>query len=205
MHHMGLFSKVATKFRRTTRACRDDRASANLVKQKFTVTGPNNVWVSDMTYVRTMEGWLYLTSSKDLWSHPVIGYAITDHLRAGAVVEALQMALRHRPSAPGLIFHSDRGRQYASKLVCSMLSNHGIRQRMSSTGNCYDNAPAESFFATFKKGHLFWQPFLTKAQARRMIVAYVEVFYNCVRRHSSLGYKSPVAYELSRQVGTTLA
>ena len=199
MRQMGLFSKVVKKFRRTTRACRDDLASPNLVQQEFTVAGPNTVWVSDMTYVWTMEGWLYLTSIKDLWSRRVIGYAITDHLRATAVVEALQMALDHRPIGPELIFHSDRGKQYASQAVRSMLSQYGIRQSMSSTGNCYDNAPAESFFATFKKGHLFWSAeggFQTTEQARRLIVEYLEVFYNCVRRHSWLGYKSPVAYEL---------
>jgi transposase InsO family protein len=117
-------------------------------------------------------------------------------------VEALEMALRHRQIDPGLIFHSDRGTQYASQVVRSILTSNGIRQSMSSTGNCYDNAPAESFFATFKKGHLFWQPFLTKEQARRSILEYLDVFYNCVRRHSSLGYKSPVAYELQH---TTLA
>ena len=187
MRQMGLFSKVVKKFRRTTRACRDDLASPNLVQQEFTVAGPNTVWVSDMTYVWTMEGWLYLTSIKDLWSRRVIGYAITDHLRATAVVEALQMALDHRPIGPELIFHSDRGKQYASQAVRSMLSQYGIRQSMSSTGNCYDNAPAESFFATFKKGHLFWSAeggFQTTEQARRLIVEYLEVFYNCVRRHS---------------------
>lgn len=198
MRQMGLVSKVVKKFKRTTRPCNDDLASANLVKQEFTVTGPNKVWVSDITYIWTLEGWLYLTSIKDLWSRRVIGYAITDHLRAEAVVAALQMALDHRQIGPELIFHSDRGKQYASQAVRSILATYGIRQSMSSTGNCYDNAPAESFFATFKKGHLFWQPFQSKEQARRMIVEYLEVFYNCVRRHSSLGYKSPVAYELQQ-------
>jgi|GEM_PF-418783 len=108
------------------------------------------------------------------------------------------MALDHRPITRELIFHSDRDKQYASELVRSMLTRYSIRQSMSSAGNCYDNAPAESFFATFKKGYLFWQLFQTKEQARRMIVEYLEVFYNCVRRHSSLGYKSPVAYELQQ-------
>jgi transposase InsO family protein len=196
MRSMGLSSKVTKTFKRTTKPCRDELASPNLVNQEFSVTGPNKVWVSDITYVWTFEGWLYLTTVKDLWSRRVIGYAITEHLRAEAVATALEMALDHRPITPELIFHSDRGKQYASQVVRSILTKNGIRQSMSSTGNCYDNAPAESFFATFKKGYLFWQPFQTKEQARRMIVEYLEVFYNCVRRHSSLGYKSPVAYEL---------
>jgi putative transposase len=196
MRQMGLFSKVTKKFKRTTKPCRDDLASPNLVNQEFTVTGPNTVWVSDITYVWTLEGWLYLTTVKDLWSRRVIGHAITDHLRAEAVASALTMALEHRQIDRELIFHSDRGKQYASQVVRSILTKAGIRQSMSSTGNCYDNAPAESFFATFKKGHLFWQPFLTKEQARRCILEYLDVFYNRVRRHSSLGYKSPVAYEL---------
>jgi transposase InsO family protein len=151
-------------------------ASLNLVNQEFTVTGPNKVWVSDMTYVWTLEGWLYLTTVKDLWSRRVIAYAITDHLRAEAVVEALEMALRHRQIDPGLIFHSDRGTQYASQVVRSILTSNGIRQSMSSTGNCYDNAPAESFFASFKKGHPFWQPSHSKEEARRRIIEYLEIF-----------------------------
>ena len=196
MRQMGLFSMVTKKFKRTTKPCRDDLASPNLLNQEFTVSGADKVWVSDITYVWTQEGWLYLTTVKDFWSRRVIGHAITYHLRAEAVATALQMALDHRQIDRELIFHSDRGKQYASQLVRSILHRYGIRQSMSSTGNCYDNAPAESFFATFKKGHLFWQPFLTKEQARRCIEEYLEVFYNRVRRHSSLGYKSPVAYEL---------
>lgn len=196
MRQMGLFSEVTKRFKHTTRRCQDDLASPNLLQQNFTAPGPNRVWVSDITYIWTQEGWLYLTAVKDLWSRRIIGYAITDHLRAEAVAEALQMALGHRTIEPGLIFHSDRGKQYASAAVRTILKARSIVQSMSGTGNCYDNAPAESFFATLKKGHLFWQAFETKEEARRKIEEYLSVFYNCVRRHSSLGYKSPVAYEL---------
>lgn len=196
MREMGLYSKVVKKFKRTTRACKDVQASPNLLRQNFETDGPNKVWTSDITFVETPDGWLYLTTIRDLWSRRIVGYAITDHLRAECVLEALTMALRRRTVQPGLIFHSDRGKQYADHRVRELLKTHGILQSMSSTGNCYDNAPSESFFATFKKGHLFWQPFQSKEEARRRITEYLEVFYNCVRRHSSLGYKSPVAFEL---------
>ena len=197
MRQMGLFSKVVKKFKRTTKRCGDHLASPNLLKQNFASEGPNRVWVSDITFVWTVEGWLYLTTVKDLWSRRITGYAITDHLKAEAVLEALRMAFGYRKVQAGMIFHSDRGKQYVDKRVRELLGTYDIRQSMSSTGNCYDNVPAESFFATFKKGHLFWgSPFQTREEARRRITEYLDVFYNCVRRHSSLGYKSPVAFEL---------
>jgi transposase InsO family protein len=201
MRQMGLFSKVVKKFKRTTRGCTNHQASPNLLKQNFQTDGPNRVWLSDITFLWTFEGWLYLTMIKDLWSRRVLGYTITGHMRAEAVLHALQMALSHRNVQPGLIFHSDRGKQYVDHRVRKVLAERGIVQSMSSTGNCYDNAPAESFFATMKKGHLFWGgPFRTKEQARRRITEYLDVFYNCVRRHSSLGYKSPVAFELHNTI-----
>lgn len=198
MRQMGLYSKVVKRFKRTTKACKNHQASPNLLRQNFTTSGPNRVWLSDITYVWTPEGWLYVTTVEDMWSRRMLGYAITDHLRAEAVIEALERALGHRAVEPGLIFHSDRGKQYIDADLRKIFAKRGIVQSMSSTGNCYDNAMAESFFATFKKGHLFWGPFQTKEEARRRIVEYLEVFYNCVRRHSSLGYKSPVAYELQQ-------
>jgi transposase InsO family protein len=195
MRENGLFSKIGRRFKRTTRRCKDVDASPNLLQQKFTTTGPNRVWLSDITYIWTAEGWLYLTTVEDMWSRRIVGHALTDHLRATAVVDALGMALGRREVIPGLIFHSDRGKQYAHHRVRLILAANGMRQSMSSTGNCYDNAMAESFFATFKKGHVFWESFQTKEEARRRIFEYLEVFYNRVRRHSSLGYKSPVAFE----------
>jgi putative transposase len=196
MRETGLRSKVGRRFKRTTCRCKDADASPNLLKQDFTTSGPNRVWLSDITYIWTAEGWLYLTTVEDMWSRRVVGYAITDHLRATAVIDALTMALDRRDILPGLIFHSDRGKQYADHRVRLILAAHRMRQSMSGTGNCYDNAMAESFFATFKKGHVFWERFQTKADARGRIFEYLEVFYNRVRRHSSLGYKSPVAFEL---------
>lgn len=201
MRQMHLFAKTVKKFKHTTKRCPDHLASPNLLEQNFQVDEPNRVWVSDITFVRTEEGWLYLTAIKDLCTKRVVGYAITDDLRAEGVLEALRMALRHRASLlrPGLLFHSDRGKQFVDSRVRALLAEHKMVQSMSSTGNCYDNAPAESFFATLKKGHLFWEAFQTREEARRRLIEYIEIFYNCVRRHSSLGYKSPVAFELHQQ------
>jgi len=195
MRQMGLRSKVARRFKRTTKPCKDHEAAPNLVKQQFQTDGPNRVWVSDITYIWTREGWLYLTMIEDIWSRMLVGYAMTSHLRAEGVVEALRMAIGRRTVSSGMIFHSDRGRQYIDREVGTILTINGIRQSMSSTGNCYDNAMAESFFATLKKAHVFWHRYETREEARRSIFEYLEVFYNRVRRHSSLGYKSPVAYE----------
>lgn len=195
MREMGLRAKVRRRFKHTTKPCKDREAAPNLLKQQFQTTGPNRVWLSDITFIGSEQGWLYLTTIEDMWSRRIVGYAITDHLRAEAVIEALKMALNRREIASGLIFHSDRGTQYVDRRVRAILGKHGMIQSMSSTGNCYDNAMAESFFATLKKGHLLSQKFQTKEEARRKLFEYLEIFYNRVRRHSSLGYKSPVAFE----------
>lgn len=200
MRQMGLRSKLARRFKRTTRPCRDREAQPNLVRQHFSSEGPNRLWLSDITYIHTQEGWLYLTMIEDVWCRMVVGHAMTDHLRADGVLTALQMALGRRRVEPGLIFHSDRGKQYIDGNVRKILAQHQIRQSMSSTGNCYDNAMAESFFATLKKGHIYHQHFRTRQEARRSIFEYLEVFYNRVRRHSALGYKSPVAFEESQKL-----
>jgi putative transposase len=200
MRQIGLRAKVQRRFKKTTSPCKDREAAPNLLMQKFQTSGPNRVWLSDITFIDTDEGWLFLTTIEDMWSRRMVGHAITDHLRALAVIEALQMALGRRRIAPGLIFHSDRGKQYIDHRVRALLHAHGITQSMSSTGNCYDNAMAESFFATLKKGHVFSVRFQTREEARRRIFEYLEVFYNRVRRHSSLGYKSPVAFEQSHQI-----
>lgn len=200
MHQMGLQSKVARRFKRTTKRCKDRDAALNLLEQEFHTDGPNRVWLSDITYIWTEEGWLYLTIIEDMWSRMMVGYAMTEHLRADGVVEALRMAVGRRAVEHGLIFHSDRGTQYIDSDVRKIFTDHQIQQSMSSTGNCYDNAMAESFFATLKKGHIFWCQYRTREEARRSIFEYLEVFYNRVRRHSALGYKSPVAFEEQHQM-----
>jgi transposase InsO family protein len=200
MRRIGMRSKVVRQFKGTTKPCKDRDAAPNLLQQNFHTDAPNRVWLSDITYIDTEEGWLYLTTIEDMWSRRLVGHAITDHLRATAVAEALQMALGRRSVAANLILHSDRGKQYADHRVRSILTVHGIKQSMSGTGNCYDNAMAESFFATLKKGHVFWDRFQTKEEARRKLFEYLEVFYNRVRRHSALGYKSPVAFEQQQMI-----
>lgn len=195
MRQIGLRAKALRRFKRTTSPCKDHQAAPNLLMQNFRTNGPNRVWLSDITFLDTDEGWMFLTTVEDMWSRRLVGHAITNHLRAETVIEALLMALGRRAITPGLIFHSDRGKQYIDHRVKAILNAHFMKQSMSSTGNCYDNAMAESFFATLKKGHLFAERFETREQARRKIFEYLEVFYNRVRRHSSLGYKSPVAYE----------
>jgi transposase InsO family protein len=200
MHTIGLRSKVVRRFKRTTTPCKDRDAAPNLLAQNFHTSGPNRVWLSDITYIDTAEGWLFLTTMEDMWSRRMVGHAITDHLRATAVMDALQMALSRRVVAPGLMLHSDRGKQYADHRVREILRAYGIKQSMSSTGNCYDNAMAESFFATLKKGHVFRERFQTKEEARRKLFEYLEIFYNRVRRHSSLGYRSPVAFEQQHMI-----
>ena len=195
MRQVGLQAKVLRRFKRTTSPCKDREAAPNLLNQNFHTSGPNRVWLSDITFIDTEEGWLFLTTVEDMWSRRMVGHAITNHLRAEAIIEALKMALGRRAIAPGLIFHSDRGKQYIDHRVREIMRAHGMKQSMSSTGNCYDNAMAESFFATLKKGHVFSQRFQTKEEAHRKLFEYLEVFYNRVRRHSSLGYKSPVAFE----------
>ncbi len=196
MREIGLRAKIRRQFKRTTRPCKEHEAAPNLLQQNFRTTGPDRVWLSDITFLQSERGWLYLTSVEDMWSRRIVGYAITDHLRADAVLEALQMALRRRIIQRGLIFHSDRGKQYIDGRVRQLLTDHGMLQSMSSTGNCYDNAMIESFFATLKKGHLLSEKLQTIEEARRKLFEYLEIFYNRVCRHSALGYKSPVAYEL---------
>ena len=195
MRASGLRAKTVRRYKRTTKPCKAKDAAPNLLQQNFTTEGPNRVWLSDITYIDTDEGWLYLTTVEDMWSRRIIGYALTTHLEATAVVDALEMALGRRIVTAGLIFHSDRGKQYIDHRVRAILHTHAMMQSMSSTGNCYDNAMAESFFATFKKGHVFFERFQTRQEARRRIFEYLEIFYNRIRRHSSLGYKSPVAFE----------
>jgi transposase InsO family protein len=158
---------------------------------------PNETWVSDITYVPTDEGWLYLTIQLDVFTRKVVGYAMTDHLGSDAVLEALRMAvMSQRPSAGSvLITHSDRGCQYASRVYRDELERLGMTASMSRRGNCYDNAYAESFFHTLKVELIHRHKFKTRKEAMAAIFEYIEVWYNRRRLHSGIGYKSPVVYE----------
>lgn len=160
----------------------------------------NRRWTSDITYVRTWEGWLYLVSVIDLASRRVVGWAMADHMRAELVCDALRMAIENRRPAPGLIFHSDRGSQYTAEAFQRLLAAHGIRQSLSRPRQCWDNAVSESWFATLKQELIYREPWPTRARARQAIFEFIEAFYNRRRLHSSLGYVSPLEYE-QRKVG----
>jgi len=167
----------------------------NRLKQQFSADRPDQLWLTDITYVPTAEGWLYLAVVLDVYSRRIVGWAMSDSLHRQLVIDALQMAITVRQPPPGLLHHSDRGSQYASDEYQALLTRAGMVTSMSRKGNCYDNAPVESFFGTFKTELVFHQQYATRAEARLDIFEYIEVFYNRFRRHSALGYKSPVKYE----------
>ena len=195
MRRMGLRSRTKRRFRATTNSRHQYPVAANLLQRKFTAQSPNKVWVSDITYVWTREGWLYLTVFIDLFSRCVVGWATSASLGHGMVVKALYRAIfRRRPTA-GLIIHSDRGVQYACHGFRDVVQQYGFVQSMSRKGDCWDNAVAESFFGIFKRELVYQNNYLTRDQAERDIFEYIESYYNSLRRHSTLGYKTPTEYE----------
>ena len=169
--------------------------AANQLERQFAVETPNQAWVTDITYVWTLQGWLYLCVILDLYSRRVVGWAMGQRINQALTLGALKMALAGRAPKPGLVHHSDRGSQYAAKIYRRLLKARGIECSMSRKGDCWDNAVAESFFATLKVELVYETLFVTRAQARQQIFEYIEGFYNRVRRHSYLGYVSPVDYE----------
>lgn len=189
-------SVVKKRFRaRTTNSAHAFPIAPNLLDRKFDQELPNQAWAADITYVPTGEGWLYLATVIDLCSRKIVGWAMADHLRAELCLNALEMAIQQRRPAEGLIHHSDRGVQYACGQYRTVLAEHGIQCSMSNKADCYDNAVAESFFATLKNELVYQQEYRTRDQARRAIFEYLEVFYNRKRLHSSLGYLSPAEFE----------
>ncbi len=195
MRRQGLRAKAARKFKATTNSSHNLPVAPNLLKQDFTATAPNQKYVSDITYLWTEEGWLYLAVVIDLYSRMVVGWSMSERMRAELVCDALQMALwrRHRPT--GVIVHSDRGSQYCSRVYRAMLKAHGLLCSMSAKGNCYDNACAESFFHSLKVEAIHGERFATREAAKQAVFEYIEVDYNRTRRHSANGYISPVAFE----------
>jgi transposase InsO family protein len=191
----GLAGCHPRRFRNTTDSAHSQPIAPNVVARRFTATAPNQLWVTDITYVRTWEGWLYLAVIIDVFSRRVVGWAMADHLRTELILDALAMALGERLPGKGLVHHSDRGCQYASGDYRARLKSRGILCSMSRRGNCWDNAMAESFFATLKNELIYRQTWTTKRQARSAIAEYLVCFYNSHRRHSALGYMSPMQYE----------
>jgi len=181
---------------RTTDSCHDFPIAPNLLERNFIAAAPNRIWLADITYVETDQSWLYLATVMDLYSRKIVGWAMADHLRAELPLAALAMAIAtQRPSA-GLIHYSDRGVQYASAEYRKMMQSAGFRASMSRRADCYDNAPMESFFHTLKTELVHHQHYATREEARRDIFAYIEGFYNRTRRHSAIGYLSPIEMEL---------
>jgi len=196
MSENGLVARQKKRFKVTTDSKHDYPISPNLLDRDFSVADINACWVSDITYIDTYEGWLYLCSILDLSSRRVVGWAMASHMRAELAIDALDMAVKHRSPSRGLMFHSDRGVQYASKEFRKKLKSYEMVQSMSRKGNCWDNAPAESFFSTLKLEEVYaHSKYKTREEARRAIFEYIEVFYNRQRSHSSLDYMSPVEYE----------
>jgi putative transposase len=192
----GIFAKTAKKFKATTNSNHNLPVAENLLNQNFTAEKPNTVWVSDITYIWTLEGWLYLAVILDLYSRQVIGWAMSNRMTSGLVIKALYQAIGRRKPGIGCVFHSDQGVQYASADFRDVLKAYSFIQSMSRKGNCYDNAVAESFFHTLKIEHVYDYRYETRAEATQSIFEYIEMFYNRQRRHSSLGYRSPVSFEL---------
>lgn len=166
----------------------------NLLEQRFTVTRPNGVWTADITYVPTAEGWLYVAAIKDLFAGEIVGRSFGQRMTTDLVVRALEQAVATRRPAAGLIHHSDRGSQYCSHEYQALLASYGMRVSMSRKGNCYDNAPVESFWGTLKTELVHHRSYQTRGEAVREIAEYIDLFYNRQRRQARLGYLSPAAY-----------
>jgi putative transposase len=178
----------------TTQACPTHPVAANLVQRDFSAPAPNRLWLGDITYIPTRQGWLYLASLEDACSRKIVGWAMAEHMQSQLVADALHMALTQRQPRGDLLHHSDRGSQYTSLDYQALLADRHITVSMSGVGNCYDNAIKESFFATLKT-ECVTDLFETRAQARTTIFDYIEVFYNRQRLHSALGYRSPEQFE----------
>jgi putative transposase len=192
-------AKTIRKFRNTTDSNHPFPVADNVLDRQFNAArGPNERWVTDITYIPTREGWLYLAVVEDLYSRRVVGWSLADNLESRLVVDALEMAVTRRLPEKGLLAHSDRGSQYASGHYQRLLAKHGIACSMSGVGQCWDNAPMESFFASLKKELVHHEDYQTRAEARASIIEYIEMFYNPKRSHSSLGYRSPADYEKTR-------
>jgi putative transposase len=195
MREMALAGLPPRKYRATTDSDHEDPIAANVLDRDFEASGPNQKWAADITYVWTWEGWLYLAVVIDLYSRRIVGWATADHMETSLCLDAFRMALQHRTSIDKLIFHSDRGVQYASKDHRHALDVEGIVRSMSRRGNCWDNAVVESFFGTLKTELIYRRPWPTRKTVRDAIGEYIEIFYNRIRRHSTIGGMSPAMFE----------
>ena len=195
MEAAGLVVKTKRKFKATTNSNHNHPISPNFLSRNFMVTAPNQCWCGDITYIRTSEGWLYLAIVMDLFSRKIVGWSMNHRMTAQLVNQALLHAIWSRKPPRGLIWHTDRGSQYAAKSHRLIMKAHGIKQSMSRKGDCWDNAPAESFFSTLKTELVYLEHFKTRDQARQAIFEYIEVFYNRIRTHSANDYVAPQIFE----------
>ncbi len=195
MKENAIFPKRKKKFRHTTDSNHRKKISPNLLKRNFKANALNRVWVGDITYIWTREGWLYLSTVIDLCSKKVVAYSVGNRITKELVIASLKNAIWSRKPKSGLIFHSDQGSQYASDEFREILKQNGLQQSMSRRGDCWDNAVAESFFKTIKYELLYHEQYRKRSTAEIRIFEYIEMFYNTRRLHSSIGYQSPLEFE----------
>lgn len=195
MKASGLRSKVRHRWVKTTDSDHQYQVAENILDGDFSVDAPNKVWATDITYIRTEEGWLYLAAVLDLFGRRIVGWSMSERIDAQLVSDALGMAVKHRGIGKDLLHHSDRGSQYCSDMYQGQLMRHGIRCSMSRKGNCWDNACMESFFGSLKAEWTKGKRYKTREEAKKDIFMYIEMFYNRQRRHETLGYVSPAEYE----------
>jgi putative transposase len=195
MRQNRLQSRKQRKYKATTNSKHHFPVAANLLRQDFRVAEPNTVWLADISYISTQEGWLYLAGIKDMCTQKIVGWSMDKTMTRSLVMHALQMALARQKPGHGLILHSDRGIQYACHEYQAMLKSYGIQCSMSRSGNPYDNAPMESFFSTLKTEWVYHFHYRTRSEAKSSIFEYIERFYNSHRLNSSIGYLSPIEFE----------
>jgi transposase InsO family protein len=205
MKTAGLRGRHPLAWKKTTVAGQRPIDAPDLIEQNFTAEQPNTRWCGDITYIQTVEGWVYTATVIDLHSRKVVGYAVADHLRTSLVTEALAAALMTRKPPTGVIFHSDRGCQYTSHEFADFCAINGVRRSMGRRATCYDNAVSESFFATYKKELIHTRPLNDLTNVRQQTFLWIEGYYNRRRRHSTLGYLTPIEYELGYRKLTDLA
>ena len=199
-HAMGLSARHGRRpAPRTTDSRHDHPIAPNRLERNFTADRSDQVWLADISYIPSDEGWLYLAAIKDMATREIVGWSMADHLRTGLCTDALVMALQRHPPAPGLIHHSDRGVQYAAEPYRVVLARHGIVQSMSRRGNCLDNAPMESVFASLKVEYIHQCRFRTREEAKAAVFDYIEIFYNRQRLHSAVGYRTPAEARASME------
>lgn len=192
---LGICCRQKRKFKATTNSNHSLPVAENLLSQNFAADAPNQVWLTDITYIPTHEGWLYLAGHKDICTGEIVGHAMSNRMTKNLVSESLLKAMTVKRPAAGLIHHSDRGSQYCSKEYRKLLQQFKMQSSMSRRGDCYDNAPIESFWGTLKTELTFHRHYRTRQEAMREIQEYIEIFYNRQRKQKKLGYLSPAAYE----------